>query len=100
MYWKELLVGGFGGLILVMLDFLEDGKKLPAARRPKDQYFWAGVFFWPSVGGIFTWINLDSGVAVNTIGALGIGLAAPTTIATLAQKGIGIIGGPPKRSEP
>lgn len=96
--FAELFAGFCAGGILVGADFLEEGRKTVSERRPRDAYFWFGMFFWPLVGLFFTWVNIDSGVDVNTIGAAGIGLSAPTTLYTLIQKG-GALLPPPSGAE-
>ncbi len=98
-YLKEAFAGFVGGLTLVILDYLEDGKQPAAARKTKDQYFWTACIFWPVAGGALTWYSIDSGAIVNTIGAFSIGLAGPTTLKALGQKGVAIIGGTPNGAE-
>ena len=63
--FSALLIAGFGGFCLNMMNLLEDSKRLPVDRVDKDITYWIFFAFWPILGSGLTFIYIQSGYNVD-----------------------------------
>jgi len=86
--FSALLIAGFGGFCLNMMNLLEDSKRLPVDRVDKDITYWIFFAFWPILGSGLTFIYIQSGYNVDGILAFTTGLSGPTILQTLMTKSV------------
>ncbi|MBC6401709.1 MAG: hypothetical protein GDA42_11455 [Ekhidna sp.] len=69
--------GFIGGLVLNIYNLIES-TKLPDVEEPSlDTFYWLTFFFWPLLGLLFVHVYLLSGMDIDGLIALQVGLTSP-----------------------
>ena len=78
--------GGLGGLMLSVVDLVEDLNRPARQRRSGDPTYWVGFVFRPATGVLLVLLYLRSDSTLNALSAFGTGLTAPSTLQVLAKR--------------
>jgi hypothetical protein len=94
----SIVIAGFGGFMLNMINLWTDTKKSNSERVPKDIWYWLFFAFWPCAGAGLAAIYILDGSIIKPFLAFSVGLTAPTTIQSLMNRAA-LHSGPPPGSE-
>lgn len=84
-------LGFIGGLVLSFYNLIE-GAKLPDEEKPTfDIFYWITFIFWPLLGLLFVHAYILSGIKIDGLIALQVGLTSPLILK-------GLISSPPNSS--
>jgi hypothetical protein len=92
--YSSVVIAGFGGFMLNMMNLWEDSKKQKSERVPKDALYWVFFVGWPFFGAALAYIYLLDGSKLRPFLAFSVGLAAPTTIKSLMSTALQPSGSP------
>ncbi len=84
-----LCLGAFGGLVLNVMNIIQDQKRHQNQKVVKDFMYWIIFGFWPILGAVLVFTYMVSGINVNGLMALTTGVTAPTTVQAMIDKTLG-----------
>lgn len=82
----QIMLAAFGGLVVNLLSLLEI-RNVPKERRPdfRDFFYWLPFLAWPAMGSVLAFAYEASGVQLNPILAINVGVSTPLILRSMAE---------------